>query len=346
MKELNTFRQFLNEGKKKSERAKFVSKMQTAIPNLAPGLREGTWALGSVAEMALALGELEKIRKMGRMKGSVEINKRDDMFYNVFGDDSFHDALDAAKMATDDDTYNNMIGDAQARGIELYNDEIAYRKERGETGTEFKPRFGLEENDKVLDEIIDEGFLDRIKAQAKGAVAGAKATVANIKGDKAGGIKDAAQAAKIKSVIGDLSKDLQDAKNNLDKLIDPKDVKNYTVGQTGYNLHVQLNNMLIATKQMVGNLDKQMQEDVNENEGKEEVNESIQMFREIDDMLSRAAIHMDGEDFANELIQEFEVIPGAAKILHQALKNLMANNGIPEADPEEDQKIINKRNNV
>ena len=41
MKELNTFRQFLN---------------------------EGTWALGSVAEMVKVMGKLEQIRKMGAAK--------------------------------------------------------------------------------------------------------------------------------------------------------------------------------------------------------------------------------------------------------------------------------------
>ena len=81
-------------------------------------------------------------------------------------------------------------------------------------------------------------------------------------------------------------------------------------------------------------------------EEKEEVNEAPAIFDEIDDMLSRAAIHMKGDDFADELVQEFEVISGGTKILHQALKNIMANNNIPEANPEEDQKIINKRNNV
>jgi len=111
MKELNNFRKFLTESEEE--------------------IKEGTWSLGSVAEMAKVLSMLEQIRKMGRMKGSVELNKIDTILYNVFGDDSFSDAIDAAKMATDDDVYNNMIGDAQARAIELYNDEVEYRKERG-----------------------------------------------------------------------------------------------------------------------------------------------------------------------------------------------------------------------
>jgi len=79
-------------------------------------------------------------------------------------------------------------------------------------------------------------------------------------------------------------------------------------------------------------------------EEKEEVNEAPKIFDEIDDMLSRTAIHMRADDFVDELIQEFEVISGGTKILHQALKNIVAANNIPQADFERDQAIINKRN--
>ena len=137
MKELNNFRKFIQENE----------------------LHEGTWALGSVAEMAKVLGKLEQIRKMGAAKGGVELENLDTALYNVFGDDSFHDAIDAAKGTDDDDRFINFIGDAQARAKELYEDEVEYRKERGETGMEFKPRYGLEENDAVLDEIVDESFI-------------------------------------------------------------------------------------------------------------------------------------------------------------------------------------------
>ena len=119
-------------------------------------LHEGTWALGSVAEMVKVMGKLEQIRKMGAAKGSIELENMDTALYNVFGDDEFSDAIDAAKGTDDDDRFNNFIGDAQARAKELLDSEVEYRKERGETGMEFKPRFGLEENDAVLDEILGE----------------------------------------------------------------------------------------------------------------------------------------------------------------------------------------------
>ena len=131
MKELNDFRKFIQENE----------------------IHEGTWALGSVAEMVKVMGKLEQIRKMGAAKGSVELENIDTALYNVFGDDSFQDAIDAAKGTDDDDRFNNFISDAQARAKELLDGEVEYRKERGETGMEFKPRFGLEENDAALDEV-------------------------------------------------------------------------------------------------------------------------------------------------------------------------------------------------
>ena len=75
MKELNNFRKFIQENE----------------------LHEGTWALGSVVEMVKVMGKLEQIRKMGAAKGSIELENLDRALYNVFGDDSFHDAIDAAK---------------------------------------------------------------------------------------------------------------------------------------------------------------------------------------------------------------------------------------------------------
>jgi len=78
------------------------------------------------------------------------------MLYYVFRDDEFQDAIDRAKdNATDDDRFANAISDAQARGLELYKDEFKDTKARGETGFETKPRFGLEENDAVLDEVSE-----------------------------------------------------------------------------------------------------------------------------------------------------------------------------------------------
>ena len=101
MKELNRFRQFLNESQE---------------------VKEGTWGYGSKDQMVKTLAQLDKISQMGGVKGSLELDKIDDILYNVFGDDSFHDAIDRAKdSAIDDDRFANAISDAQARGIKMMN---------------------------------------------------------------------------------------------------------------------------------------------------------------------------------------------------------------------------------
>ena len=206
MKELNNFKKFLAEGKEE--------------------IKEGTWSLGSAQNMEAAITQLQGMMREDDPAAWMQaFEDLDSIFYRVFGDDSFHDALGASKAAVEDgdiDRAKNALGDALGRAQEL----LAYQvKQNAEN---------LEENDSVLDEIIGEE--------------------------------------------------------------------------------------------------------------KEEVNEAWGIFDEIDDMLHRAAIHMRGDDFADELVQEFEVISGGTKILHQALKNIMANNNIPEANPEADQKIIDKRN--
>ena len=101
MKELTRFRQFLNESQE---------------------VKEGTWGYGSKDQMVKTLAQLDKISQMGGVKGSLELDKIDDILYKVFGDDSFHDAIDRAKdSAIDDDRFANAISDAQARGIKMMN---------------------------------------------------------------------------------------------------------------------------------------------------------------------------------------------------------------------------------
>ena len=156
MKELNTFRKFIQEAQMKSDTDK-MNQMDFDEP-----IEEGTWSLGTVGEMVKVMGKLSQIRKMGAAKGSVELENLDRALYNVFGDDEFQDAIDAAKGTDDDDRFNNFIGDAEARAKELYRDELRDAKEQGETGFEQAPRFGLEENDKALEEVIKENIFKEI----------------------------------------------------------------------------------------------------------------------------------------------------------------------------------------
>ena len=69
-------------------------------------LSEGTWGYGSRDQMIKALQILDKINDMGGVKGSLALDKYGRMLYNVFGDDTFHDAIDNAKdTAIDDDRF-------------------------------------------------------------------------------------------------------------------------------------------------------------------------------------------------------------------------------------------------
>ena len=83
MKELNNFRKFIQEAQMKSDTDK-MNQMDFDEP-----IEEGTWSLGSVAEMVKVMGKLSQIRKMGAAKGSIELENIDTALYNVFGDDEF-----------------------------------------------------------------------------------------------------------------------------------------------------------------------------------------------------------------------------------------------------------------
>ena len=136
------------------------------ITALAEGneIHEGTWGYGSKDQMIQALSMLEKIKKMGGVKGSLELDKIGSMLYNTFGNDDFHDSIDAAKdAATDDDQFANYIGDAQTKGIDMLNNIYsgkggnAFSKAADNPDVRVKDAMSndLSENDKALDEIIN-----------------------------------------------------------------------------------------------------------------------------------------------------------------------------------------------
>ena len=140
MKELNTFRQFLN---------------------------EGTWSLGTLDSMKAVMQGLANIKDKADLamdpknkgKGFVDgfkIALNNEAFnsrmYRVFGDDSFHDHIAAAKREAEVGNFDgakNALGDAQARAMELYKYQEEYEKDRFEEGEE------LEENDAALEEVSE-----------------------------------------------------------------------------------------------------------------------------------------------------------------------------------------------
>ena len=128
MKELNTFRQFLTEGKEE--------------------IKEGTWSLGSAQNMEAALTQLQGMMREDNPAAWMQaFEDLDSILYRVFGDDGFHDALGDSKAAVeagDIDRAKNALGDA----IGIAQKLLAYQvKQNAEN---------LEENDSVLDEIIGE----------------------------------------------------------------------------------------------------------------------------------------------------------------------------------------------
>ena len=195
MKELNRFRQFLNESQE---------------------VKEGTWGYGSKDQMVKTLAQLDKISQMGGVKGSLELDKIGDILYNVFGDDSFHDAIDRAKdSAIDDDRFSNAIGDAQARGIEMMN--AIYRtneemdvnidspKEDAEIGMTLPEIKGKDEKTRKL---VTEGLFILLLL-GLGAKAGGEAFAAikksNLVAGGVGGLKAALKGRDIAHIIKDIA---------------------------------------------------------------------------------------------------------------------------------------------
>jgi len=257
-------------------------------------LHEGTWSLGSVAEMVKVMAKLEQIREMGAAKGSIELENMDTALYNVFGDDEFSDAIDAAKGTDDDDRFNNFIGDAQARARGLMDDEVEYRKERGETGMEFKPRFGLEENDKVLDEVLNEAYRN-----------------------------PEVPADKVLKVLQDFYvRDLMKLKRNIESS------SGEPTAQPGFK--AKLEDMMAKLASFGAQSLEDLEAKVKLEEEKEEVNEAPAVFAEIDQMIGYIKDQMDPDDAFNSLVSEFEAISGGTKLLHRALKNILLDNNLGE----------------
>ena len=139
MKELNKFRQFLQENE----------------------IHEGTWSMGSPKDIDSIVSGLQGLIKMaddaqnknnaaGRgfvnaLQNQLKSEGWNARLYKIVGDDTFFDHYDAANSAAamrDFDRVKNHLGDAIARAEEL---KAAIMKNSG-----------LEENDSVLDEIIGE----------------------------------------------------------------------------------------------------------------------------------------------------------------------------------------------
>jgi hypothetical protein len=87
-------------------------------------LNEGVWSLGSANEIKDAIHTLEMWYELDARQISALFDDKDNsnFFYNIVGDDLFHDALDRAEKAAavdDTDSAHNAVGDAIGRAEEL-----------------------------------------------------------------------------------------------------------------------------------------------------------------------------------------------------------------------------------
>ena len=292
MKELNNFRNFLNEDldegvmdklKKFGKKVKDVAdKMDGGddhggifhnVPGGKPTPRnqkeelkktqegevhEGTWGYGSKDSMIKALAQLEKIRKMGGVKGSLELDKLDNMLYRIFGDDTFHDAIDRAKDgAIDDDSFANAIGDAQARGVEMLKFHDESLEEDEDTGEAVDADYDLEE-----------------------------------------------------SFIGDLATRIRKRKAA------KKEKERFTKG-----LDMKMGG--------APEIDPEFTKGLGENDSVlDEIIDEGTVFDEIDKNMKLIAVHMSAADALEDLAAEFQIISGGTKILAQALKNIVRDNNL------------------
>ena len=238
---------------------KFTAKQMTFIKEET--VNEGVWSLGTAEQIKNAIQSLEMLQGMDAASIADSLEDDNKFYYNVLGDDLFHDGLDRAERAAamgNIDGAQNGLADAIGRAEDLlkhvreresarpYKTDIfeeepgkadmvaaaiqkamnKHKKDDAKMHQLKKARTAMNKGDldkakkiasrlaeqlktqqleefltlelKIFEEnnnTLDEGFLDRLKARAKGAATGIKTTVKNVaaaaKGDK-DAIKDRA----------------------------------------------------------------------------------------------------------------------------------------------------------
>ena len=85
-------------------------------------IKEGTWSLGDAKQIVSAINSLEMLQGMDAASIADSLEDDHKFYYNVIGDDLFHDALDRAEKSAamgDMDRAQNGLFDAVARAEEL-----------------------------------------------------------------------------------------------------------------------------------------------------------------------------------------------------------------------------------
>ena len=246
-----------------------VSKNYTVQEN---ELHEGTWSLGTLDSMKAVMQGLANIRDKADLamdpnnkgKGFVDgfkmaLNNEafDARMYRVFGDDSFHDHIAAARREANVGNFDgakNALGDALARGAELFDAQYKYENENLEEGEE-----------------VEEGLGDKLMAKFRN--------------------KRAAKKEKERFTKGLDMKDFR-GKGPVD--IEPE----FTAG-------LEENDAVL-----------------------DEMAQSMGIFKEIDAMIGSIKDQMSPDDAFDSLVSEFEAISGGTKLLHRALKNISLDNNL------------------
>ena len=140
---------------------KFTAKQMTFIKEET--VNEGTWSLGTAKQIVSAINSLEMLQGMDAASIADSLEDDHKFYYNVIGDDLFHDALDRAEKSAamgDMDRVQNGLFDAVARAEEL----LAIVRER-ESARPYKTDIFEDE----IEEGLPKGYWDK-KMDAKDEV--------------------------------------------------------------------------------------------------------------------------------------------------------------------------------
>ena len=99
---------------------KFTAKQMTFIKE--ENLKEGVWSLGTAEQIVKAIQSLEMLQGMDAASIADSLEEDGKFYYNVLGDDLFHDGLDRAERAAamgNLDGAQNGLADAIGRAEEL-----------------------------------------------------------------------------------------------------------------------------------------------------------------------------------------------------------------------------------
>jgi len=187
----------------------------------------------------------------------------------------------------------------------LYRDEIKDAKAQGETGFEFKPRFGLEED--VEDALPGEEGYD------SDALA--------LKGIGLGHAKLEENDAILDEIIGEEKEEVKeiDLAGSVEALPDVAAVASFLAGALGVPAAALASMSLGELKKLI--------QGTRMEENKKEVNEAT-VFDRIDQMMDTIADQMSPDDAFKALAAEFQVVSGGTMMLERALRRMIEDLGL------------------